>query len=117
MAMLWKQQLLQLLKRNIYLTEAVLWIAGIVALALMRPEGEHLFSLCPLSWTGSDFCPGCGLGHAISFLLHGQWQASWQAHPLGLPALLLLLRRSINLVHWHFAFHLKPTSNQTYTHG
>lgn len=111
------QQLLRFLNRNIYLTEAVLWIAGITALALMRPEGEHLFSLCPLRWTGFDFCPGCGLGHAVSYLLHGQWQASWQAHPLGLPALVLLLRRSINLLRWHFSILKKSTQNQTYTHG
>ncbi len=90
-------------KRNNYLTEAVLWLAGIGALGLMQPEGKHLFSLCPWSWLGLSICPGCGLGHAISFLLHGQWQASWQAHPLGLPALVLLVWRSISLMRWHFS--------------
>ncbi|WP_242920907.1 DUF2752 domain-containing protein [Pontibacter liquoris] len=102
-------------KRGAPLTEAVLWMAGLGALACMDPDGAHLFSFCPWSWFGFNFCPGCGLGHAISFLLHGQWQASWQAHPLGGPALVLLVGRSIKLVRWHFSY-LKQV-NQPYSHG
>ncbi|WP_187262567.1 DUF2752 domain-containing protein [Pontibacter beigongshangensis] len=78
-------------KRN--LLEAAVWVAGIAALALTDPEAKHLFSFCPVSWVWEGGCPGCGLGHAIGFLFRGMLAASWQAHPLGVPALLLLLWR------------------------
>lgn len=29
-------------------------------------------------------CPGCGLTTSWTAVLHGQWSAAWQAHPLGL---------------------------------
>lgn len=39
---------------------------------------------CPLKfWTGLD-CPTCGLGRAVFFLLDGQWQLSWDYHPLAI---------------------------------
>ncbi len=94
------------------LPEALLWAVGIVAMALMEPEGEHLFSLCPLRWLDFHFCPGCGLGHAIAYLFRGELEASWAAHPLGLPALLVLGWRVISLVkHSLFlrSFYLKTT--------
>src|SRR5438309_1446010 len=28
-------------------------------------------------------CPGCGLTRSFIFLADGNWQASWEAHPLG----------------------------------
>ncbi|GHA69288.1 DUF2752 domain-containing protein [Pontibacter akesuensis] len=73
--------------------EVVLWLAGLSVLALMDPEKEHLLSFCPFSWVLESGCPGCGLGHAIAFLARGEWEASWQAHPLAVPAVLLLLGR------------------------
>ncbi|MCJ8166971.1 DUF2752 domain-containing protein [Pontibacter sp. E15-1] len=90
--------------------EAVLWLAGLGALALMHPEGQHLFSLCPFSWVWAEGCWGCGLGHAVAYLFRGQWQASWQAHPLALPAILILLRRCWQLLTWRLPSenHLLP---------
>lgn len=73
-----------------FFPEALLWVVGIAAMGLMEPEGEHLLSLCPFSWLDIHFCPGCGLGHAIAYLFRGELEASWAAHPLGLPALLML---------------------------
>ncbi|WP_299822606.1 DUF2752 domain-containing protein [uncultured Pontibacter sp.] len=84
-----------------YLAEVGLWCAGIVLLALMNPDGEHLFSFCPYSWVLENGCIGCGLGHGVAYLLRGNWQASWQAHPLAAPALLLLLWRCWQLLRWH----------------
>ncbi|MHC2992632.1 hypothetical protein OB13_13905 [Pontibacter sp. HJ8] len=80
------------------LVEAACWLAGIAVLAGMNPVGEHLFSLCPVSWVLEKGCPGCGLGHSIAFLFRGEWVASWEAHPMGVPALLILGGRIISLL-------------------
>ena len=95
------------------LLEAFCWVTGVGLLALMEPAaGEHLFSLCPFSWVLESGCPGCGLGHSIAFLFRGEWRASWEAHPLGLPALFILAGRVLILVrHYLFlkTFHITHT--------
>ncbi|QXD17053.1 DUF2752 domain-containing protein [Rhodocaloribacter litoris] len=78
--------------------EALVWAAGLAALACLDPNARHLFSLCPLRNLGFTFCPGCGLGHAVAHLFRGDLVASWQAHPLGLPAVLVLAGRIVALV-------------------
>lgn len=88
-------------RQRFYLLEAAMWLAGLLLLAIMNPSGEHLFSFCPFSWILEHGCWGCGLGHGIAYLVRGEWQASWQAHPLAAPAILLLLARCIQLVRWH----------------
>jgi len=80
-----------------YLMEAFFWITGLVLLGFLNPAAPHLFSFCPFSWVFEDGCPGCGLGHAITFLYRGQWLSSWEAHPLAVPALMLLTRRVYKL--------------------
>ncbi|TXK46444.1 DUF2752 domain-containing protein [Pontibacter qinzhouensis] len=95
--------------RNRYLPEAAVWVVALVALAFTDPEAKHLVSFCPVSWVYEGGCPGCGLGHAISFLFRGQISASWQAHPLGVPALLVLLWRVYKLLKKYLflrSFHL-----------
>lgn len=77
--------------------EGVVWVAGLAALALIDSAACHL-TICPLRLVGIDFCPGCGLGRSVSLLLHGQFAASWEAHPLGAPAIVLLLGRSARLL-------------------
>lgn len=74
--------------------EAVIWFLALVYLAYFNPyhTGEH-FSVCLLHLLGFDWCPGCGLGHSVSFLLHGDLSASWESHWLGLPALIILIHR------------------------
>ncbi len=47
---------------------------------------------------GISWCPGCGLGHSIAFLLHGNIYNSLHAHWLGIPALLIILYRIANLI-------------------
>lgn len=76
--------------------EAYIWLGALIFLALTTP-GEGHWTLCPLANAGFEACPGCGLGTAVSHILHGQLAASWQAHPLGIPALLLLTARIIHL--------------------
>jgi hypothetical protein len=76
--------------------EAFIWIAAIAALALTSPV-EACNSLCPFHNLGFDWCPGCGLGHAISWLFRGNFVNSFEAHPLGIPAVLILTIRIFNI--------------------
>ena len=94
--------------------EALLWLAGLAMLALMDPHGTHLFSLCPFSWFFEQGCLGCGLGHGIAFLVRGEWQASWEAHPLAAPAMLLLLWRSGKVLYLHRKHHHYTSNIKTY---
>lgn len=82
--------------------EAAVWTIGLLAMVTMDPQGEHLFSLCPLNAAGVTFCPGCGLGHAIAYLARGAVVESIRAHPLGIPAVLLLVTHIGRLVRGAF---------------
>lgn len=76
--------------------EAVFWTLGLLGLALLDPDSGARLPLClphRLGW----FCPGCGLGSSIRHLLRGNLAASWAAHPLGLPAALVLAWRIVDL--------------------
>ena len=79
-----------------YLTrhlELIVWSVALILLAFNNPEADTHFSLCVFKWMGFQSCPGCGLGHSISWLLHGDLQHSLQAHPLGIFAVAILLMR------------------------
>ncbi|MCF8303320.1 MAG: DUF2752 domain-containing protein [Bacteroidales bacterium] len=73
--------------------EAIIWIVAILLLAFDDPTGGCHYSLCLFKNLGLSFCPGCGLGHAISWLFRGEFSQSVQAHPLGIPALFVLIYR------------------------
>lgn len=75
-----------------YNMEAFIWLTALILLAFTDPYLYH-FSLCPISNMGFEFCPGCGLGHAISFLFRGEILKSIQTHPLGILAVVLLTIR------------------------
>jgi len=78
--------------------EAWVWTCALVWLACSDPvQGAH-FTICPLRNLGLDFCPGCGLGNAVSYALHGQLAASLQHHLLGIPAIIVLGARVFTLV-------------------
>jgi hypothetical protein len=77
--------------------ELIFWIGGLIWLAFMNPSETH-FSLCPLKNLGFSFCPGCGLGHSISYLFHGQIKESFHQHPLGIFALMVILMRIFQLI-------------------
>jgi hypothetical protein len=70
--------------------EAVFWIAALVGVASIDPNGESLVNLCLIEQLGLP-CPGDGLGTSIAHLARGQWAASWTAHPLGGPVVGILL--------------------------
>jgi Protein of unknown function (DUF2752) len=77
--------------------ELIFWTGGLMCLALMNPSDTH-FTLCPIKNLGFTFCPGCGLGHSISYLFHGQISASFHHHPLGFFALVVILMRILKLI-------------------
>ena len=46
---------------------------------------------------GITWCPGCGLGHSIAFLMHGDIKNSFHAHWIGMPALGIIVYRIVVL--------------------
>lgn len=78
--------------------EAVIWTVGLLAMAAADPTAPPLLDLCLFDALGVSFCPGCGLGHSIAWLARGDLAASFQAHPLGLPAVGLVGYRIVDLV-------------------
>ena len=81
--------------------EWAFWVASLVALAFMDPSSEIHYSFCFFKIMGINFCPGCGIGHAISFIFHGDIRSSFNAHPLGIFALLIILFRIYKLSSLH----------------
>jgi hypothetical protein len=77
--------------------ELTFWILALTSMAIMSPTNDHS-SFCPINSVGLGFCPGCGLGHSISWLFHGNIGASIDAHPVGWFAVLIILYRIITLV-------------------
>jgi hypothetical protein len=78
--------------------EESVWICGLFYLIFINaPEISH-FTICPIANLGFDFCPGCGLGNSISYLFRGNLEASFNSHPLGIFALLIIIIRIISLI-------------------
>jgi hypothetical protein len=77
--------------------ELVFWLTAMLALAVSNPTQAAHFELCPLKLMGISYCPGCGLGHSISFIFHGRITDSWHAHWLGMPAIVLIFNRILFL--------------------
>ena len=69
---------------------------AIVLLAISNPQEKH-YSLCLFHHAGLSFCPGCGIGHAISYFFHGRFLDSFHAHPLGMIAIVIIFYRIIQL--------------------
>jgi len=85
-----------LIIKNRGLFEALTWLSALVALAFSTLNGSH-FSFCPFRFLTDLPCPGCGIGHAISYAFHGKFAASFTAHPLGIPAIFILSYRIFSL--------------------
>ncbi|QQL51584.1 DUF2752 domain-containing protein [Mucilaginibacter ginkgonis] len=86
---------MKLLKNNF---ELIFWLMAIVALGVTNPGSDSHFVLCPLRLMGITWCPGCGIGHAISYLIHGDIGNSLKAHWLGIPALFVTFYRIWSLI-------------------
>ena len=78
--------------------EAVVWTAGLVALACTNPEAKGLIEGCLSKVLWETPCPGCGLGHAVAYLFRGEIALSFQTHPLGPLAAAILGGRVMRLV-------------------
>jgi hypothetical protein len=90
--------------------ELSFWIAALLLLACMDPRTEMHYSFCIFKLTGIKFCPGCGLGHSISYLFHGDLHASFTAHPLGIFAVLVIAFRIYKLSRLHIFSHFQNLS-------
>jgi len=78
--------------------ELTFWVTALIALGVSHPTQATHFTLCPLKLMGITWCPGCGLGHSIAFLLHCDLRNSFHAHWLGVPALIIILYRIFDLI-------------------
>ena len=76
--------------------EGFIWIAALIILAISNPHEEH-YSLCVFHNLGFSFCPGCGIGHSISHFFHGNLETSFRSHPMGIPAIIILTYRIIQI--------------------
>ena len=94
--------------------EALAWITGLLYLAFINPASTHHFSFCFFKFLGFDYCPGCGLGLSISYLLHGDFASSFQAHPLGSVALVILTYRIFSLFRRAFLRSITIENTKTY---
>jgi hypothetical protein len=91
--------------------ELFFWIAALIFMARLDPVHPPDFSLCLWSHLGLP-CPGCGLGRSLAYLFHGQIAASFLTHPLGLPALLIIGHRIIQLIR-NLLISYKPAQDQS----
>jgi len=76
--------------------EAVFWLVALGVAASLDPQAGGGINLCLLENVGLP-CPGDGLGRSIAHLVRGELAASWAAHPLGGPAVVLLSGHGIRL--------------------
>ena len=88
--------------------EAFFWLAALIALGTFTPTEEGHSTLCLIRRFDLGFCPGCGLGHSIAWLFRGNISESFHAHPMGVPAVIILIGRIINIL--NPIFHLTETS-------
>lgn len=94
--------------------EALTWTIGLVTLAFLDPHVSH-HSICPLKNLGFDFCPGCGLGRSIAYLMDGELRMSFITHPLGAVVFVSLVFRIFELIKNHFILYGKSNSRTTRT--
>ena len=85
--------------------ELITWVAGLIYLGCVPPGN---LSFCMFHILGFHYCPGCGLGHAIYFLFHGDWTQSINAHPLGVFVIGVLLHRIYILIKQSYFTFNKP---------
>ncbi|MEO7523178.1 MAG: DUF2752 domain-containing protein [Ferruginibacter sp.] len=73
-------------------TEQMLWLAAMIFLFCLDTSSS-VHSFCIFKWMGITVCPGCGIGHAVHYALHLDFQESFHAHIFGVPATILILRQ------------------------
>lgn len=78
--------------------ELCFWIASVILLFFMDNPLEGN-TLCLFHRMGFTYCPGCGIGHSINAALHFNFKMSFQQHPFGLLAVLIIFYRVGQLAH------------------
>lgn len=90
--------------------ETVIWITGLLYLAFISSLDQTHFTICPIKNLGFEFCPGCGLGHSITQLFHGNFVQSFHTHPLGFFALIIIIHRIYTLLKTNIINYKKATA-------
>jgi hypothetical protein len=85
------------IKLNTFPLELLFFSAALTGLYFLNPSTAHV-SFCPLAAMGLDFCPGCGLGRSIHYLMHGHLKTSLEMHPLGFFAFGVIILRRFNYI-------------------
>ncbi|PWN07101.1 DUF2752 domain-containing protein [Rhodohalobacter mucosus] len=70
------------------------WIAlagMLIAVVTIDPDSAAGF--CLIEWTGVEHCPGEGIGRSMSSAMRGDFVRSFQLHPAGIPAIIILTIR------------------------
>ena len=83
--------------RRVIDTEALLWAAGLLALAATNPSSDFHLTLFWPQWVFGIQSPGYGLGHSIGYLFRGDLVSSLDSHLLGVPVVVVLTYRIISL--------------------
>jgi Protein of unknown function (DUF2752) len=73
--------------------EAFIWFVGLLYLAFIHSN----FTICPLKLLGFEYCPGCGMGLSIHYLLNFSLKESFNAHPFGPSAFIIIVHRIYSL--------------------
>jgi hypothetical protein len=84
-------------KRVLKYSELLFFCCAILLLYFIPLDGDS-FSFCVFKLAGFTDCPGCGLGHAIQLALHFQFTLSFQAHWFGMPAVVIIVYRIVQLI-------------------
>lgn len=82
--------------------EALIWIGALLYLALINPYETGHLNLCAFNLVGIESCPGCGIGRSISSVFHADILHSFQMHPLGLVALVMITFRIISIFYKNY---------------
>lgn len=90
--------------------EGIVWTCSLIFLAFINDPNQSHFTICPLANAGFEYCPGCGLGNSVSLILHGHIPDSLDVHLLGIPALIIILFRIIQLLRINYYIHFKILS-------
>ncbi|WP_133475126.1 DUF2752 domain-containing protein [Sediminibacterium goheungense] len=72
--------------------ELIFWVSALLLLYFL-PGYKDGQSLCISTLLKLGKCPGCGIGHSIHDALHFRFSNSFQQHPLGIFAIIIIFIR------------------------
>ena len=80
------------------------WIAlttGLILMFLIDPASQAP-TLCPLDRLGFEYCPGTGLGTSVAYAARGELVSSFESHPAGIPAIIIMVLRIGSIFHRNY---------------